>query len=553
MNKRSRKGIVIMAKLIGLISNMLPIMLVAVFTGTCGFLSAIFITVIGCYALLSAVGIYDAVISTLLITLVALALLRGILRYAEQWCNHFIAFKLLALIRSKVFAALRRLAPAKLEGRGKGDLITLITSDVELLEVFYAHTISPILIAIAVSGIMTWFIWRLHPLLAVIAFIAYLIVGVVIPLINSKLTQSSGMAHRNAFGLLTGHVLDSLRGLSEIIRYDYGKKRIFDLNKKTAELQDLQKNLKKYEGLSRGITDTVILLADSAMLFTSIYLYKTGVIEIQAVFLATVAMMSSFGSVAALSSLSNNLALTLSSGDRVLDILEEVPEIADVINGDDISFTGAAAKDVSFSYGDTPILKSFSADIPKGKIVGIVGRSGSGKSTFLKLFMRFWDVKSGKIEISDKNIRNINTKVLRNMQGYVTQETVLFNESIADNIRLANLKATNDEVIKAAKNASLHDFIMTLPDGYNTNAGELGERLSGGERQRVGVARAFLSGAPLILFDEPTSNLDSLNEGVILKALQENRGDKTIILVSHRKSTLSIAEKSYSMNNGRIS
>ena len=552
---RKRSEIKIMAKLIGLISNMLPIMLMAVFTGICGFLSAIFITIGGCYALLSASGVYDAGVSIgfMLAAIGVLALLRGILRYAEQYCNHYIAFKLLALIRSKVFAALRRLAPAKLEGRGKGELIALITSDVELLEVFYAHTVSPVLIAVAVSGFMTRFISRFHPLPAVIALAAYIIVGIVIPIINSKITKNPGMEHRNAFGLLTGYVLDSLRGLSEIIRYGCGKKRISELNQKTEELQSLQKTLKKYEGISRAITDTAILLAIAAILFTSIHLYRMGAMEIQGVFLAAVAMMSSFGSVVALSSLSNNLALTLSSGDRVLDILEEAPETEDVTNGVDTDFGGAAAVDVNFAYADIPILQSFNAEIPKGNIVGIVGQSGSGKSTFLKLLMRFWDVNSGKIEISGKDIRSINSKALRNMQGYVTQETVLFNESIADNIKLARLNATHDEVMEAAKKASLHEFITALPDGYDTNVGELGDRLSGGERQRIGVARAFLSGAPLILFDEPTSNLDSLNEGVILKALQENCEDKTVVLVSHRKSTLSITDKSYSMDNGRIS
>ncbi|MDR0406380.1 MAG: thiol reductant ABC exporter subunit CydC [Clostridiales bacterium] len=541
---RKRKGIIIMARLIRLIQPMLPFMAAAVAAGTAGFLSAIFLTLAGVYAILSAAGIYDCgvTVSRLLVMIGVLAVSRGILRYAEQACNHYIAFRVLARIRSAVFAALRRLAPAKLECRGKGDLIALITSDVELLEVFYAHTISPVCIAVAVCAVLLRYLGAIHGSLAAIAFAAYLLVGVGIPLLNSRLTKDAGMAHRRAFGQLSGFVLDSLRGLSELLRFGSGGKRLRELDGKTGELHRLQRKLKRQEGLTRALTDTVILAADAATLFVAVRLYGAGAIEIQGVFLATVAVMSGFGAVTALSALSNTLALTLSGGDRILDVLDETPETEEVTDGEVVAFEGASAEDVCFAYDHTPVLRGFHAEIPKGKIIGITGRSGAGKSTVLKLLMRFWDVDGGEIRVSGKDVRGINTKALRDLYGYVTQETALFHESIMENIRIAKTDATEEEVVAAAKKASLHAFASALPNGYDTNVGELGDRLSGGERQRIGVARAFLSGAPLILLDEPTSNLDSLNEGVILKAVRDARRDRTVVLVSHRQSTMRIAD-----------
>ncbi|MFV0528791.1 MAG: thiol reductant ABC exporter subunit CydC [Lachnospiraceae bacterium] len=552
---RKRKTMVIMLKLIVLVRPMLPIMFLAVLAGVLGFLCASAITLLGGYALLEVFDVYTTGLglTTLLVLAVAAGIGRGLLHYAEQAANHYIAFKLLATIRSKVFKALRRLAPAKLEGRNKGDLIALITSDVELLEVFYAHTISPIAIAILMVVLMVLYIGQFHWILGAVALGAYLLVGAVIPIINSVFVNAPGHKQRTSFAALSSFILDSLRGLPEILQYGVGALRMQQMAERTGQLQMHQQKLKKHEAHTRGFTDAAILLAAIAMLFTCLYLNSRGELAPEAILLAVIALMGSFGPVTALSNLSNNLALTLSSGDRVLQILEEEPETEEVRQGADVVFEGAACENISFSYQEETILRDISLQIQPGKIIGITGKSGSGKSTLLKLLMRFWDTDRGSVTISQEDIRHINTSALRTMESYVTQETQLFDESIEENIRIARLSATDEEVAEAARKASLHDFITTLPDGYKTNVGELGDNLSGGERQRIGIARAFLSNARLMLLDEPTSNLDSLNEGVILKSVRKEKEDRTVVLVSHRESTMQLADYSYSVENGRLS
>lgn len=488
-----------------------------------------------------------------------LAVMRGILHYAEQYCNHFIAFKLLAIIRHKVFAALRKLCPAKLEGREKGNLISIITTDIELLEVFYAHTISPAAIAIVTSLVMLLFIGQYHILASLLALAAYVAVGAVIPLWNAGRGGNSGMEFRTEFGELNSFVLDSLRGLDETIQYGLGGKRKEQMTQKGKELAQIQDGLSRMEGSQRSFTTLAILLASFGMLALTISLYMRGMMGFDGVLICTAAMMGSFGPVTALSSLSNNLNQTLASEERVLAILEEEPlvkEIADdgtgSYNGAE-KFTGAEASHVTFAYDAETILKDYSLKAQPGKIIGIHGASGSGKSTLLKLFMRFWDVQKGRMSVCGENVGNIPSNRLRDTESYVTQETHLFHDSIAANIGIAKAGASRAEIIEAAKKASVHDFIMTLPKGYDTEVGELGDTLSGGERQRIGIARAFLHDAPFLLLDEPTSSLDSLNEGVILKSLKEACEKKTVILVSHRKSTLNLADLVYEMDNGRIS
>ena len=315
----------------------------------------------------------------------------------------------------------------------------------------------------------------------------------------------------------------------------------------------MQKSLNRLEASQRSVTNLVILLFSFAMLFLMIGLKQTGRVDLTGMLVGTIAMMGSFGPVTALASLSNNLNQTLASGERVLSILEEEPQVEEVTGAGSVSFTDAAADNVDFAYEEEQILKDYSIKIPKGKVVGIHGASGSGKSTLLKLLMRFWDVQGGQILISGRDVRGINTSDLREMESYVTQETCLFHDSIANNIAVGKPGASREEIMEAAKKASIHDFIMTLPDGYDTEVGELGDTLSGGEKQRIGIARAFLHDAPFILLDEPTSNLDSLNEGIILKSLKEGKGDKTVLLVSHRKSTMNLADVVYEMDSGRVS
>lgn len=582
---RRRSALKIMGSLIGLVKPLIHIMILAVLLGTAGYLCAIFLTILAGQILIQGLGhaagtqgamsqglFAGMTPQNLFVLMIVLAVARGILHYAEQYCNHFIAFKLLAIIRHKVFAALRRLCPAKLEGRDKGNLISIITTDIELLEVFYAHTISPAAIAALTSFMMVFFMGSYHVGAGIFALCAYLIVGIFIPLWNGSRGGNTGMEFRAKFGELNSYVLDSLRGLDETIQYGQGKNREIQMEEKSAELIKKQKKLSRMEGGQRSVTNLVILLASFGMLFFMLYLYGKQTVDLDGVVICTIAMMGSFGPVIALSNLSNNLNQTLASGERVLSVLEEKPQVEEIYEGEkdlhelekeqentfhkgsaQMLFAGAEASHVTFSYEEEEILRNYSVKIPAGKIVGIHGASGSGKSTLLKLLMRFWDADSGEVSVNGANVRRIPTRSLRDTESYVTQETHLFHDSIANNIAVGKPGASRQEIMEAAKKASVHDFIMSLPKGYDTEVGELGDTLSGGEKQRIGIARAFLHDAPFILMDEPTSKLDSLNEGIILKSLREEADKKTVVLVSHRKSTMNVADVMYEMENGRMS
>ncbi len=551
--KNTRSGLTVCMRLIGLVKPLARFMVGAVTMGLAGHLCASFITILAGYALLSYMGYNSLNVAVIFTCMVLFALIRAGLRYAEQGCNHFIAFKLLALIRDKVFGALRKLCPAKLEGKDRGNLISIITSDIELLEVFYAHTISPICIAFLFTIIMCLFIGSFNPVFGVIALCAYLVVGIVIPLVMSRLSGDDGMKFRTMSGELSSFVLESLRGLDEIIQYGQGSNRVRQMNERSDALAADEKRMKNNSGRNTAVTNTVILIFDMIMLFTAAHYYRQGVVGFDGVIIPVLALMSSFGPCVALAALGSTLQNTFAAGNRVLDILEESPLVEDVKGESDIEFAGAKAENVTFAYDGEDILKDFSVELPKERVIGIVGKSGSGKSTFLKLLMRFWRTDAGSIEISGRDIEHINTDNLRNMECYVTQDTHLFHDTIRNNILLAKLDASQDELENACKKASIHDFIMSLPDGYDTQVGELGDTLSGGERQRIGLARAFLHDALFMLLDEPTSNLDSLNEAVILKALNDGRKDKTVVIVSHRESTMRIADKVYSVENGRMS
>jgi ATP-binding cassette subfamily C protein len=552
---KKRSGFWIMTRLVGLVKPLAGYMTIAIVMGLIGHLCASFITIFGGYAILDALGMRTPFsLGVIFASVCVFALLRGILRYAEQGCNHFIAFKLLALIRDKVFFALRRLCPAKLEGRDKGDLISVITSDIELLEVFYAHTISPSVIALLFTVIMCLFIGSFHWGLGVLALAAYVVVGVVIPLLISKASGDVGMKVRNGAGELSSFVLDSLRGLSETQQYGQGKNRLAQMNQMTDELSQYEERAKRIAGRNVAVTNTAILLLDLCMLFVSARLYQMELVDFSGVLIPTIALMSSFGPAVALANLGSTLQNTFAAGNRVLDILDEEPVVEELSGKENIEFSGAAAENVTFSYGqEEAILSDISLEIPNHRIIGIVGQSGSGKSTLLKLFMRFWKVQEGNVSISGKSVEQINTANLRDMESFMTQETYLFHDSIKNNLKIAKLDAADEELEIACKKASVHDFIMSLPKGYDTQVGELGDTLSGGERQRLGLARAFLHDAPFLLLDEPTSNLDSLNEAVILKSLKEEQNGKTIALVSHRESTMRIADSVYSVEHGRVS
>lgn len=552
--KRKQSSLKIMARLIKLVKPLAGFMVLAVILGVTGFLCAIQITVAGGLTLLTAAGIDGGLaFKTGCILIIVFATLRGFLHYGEQACNHYIAFKLLAIIRDRVFKALRRLSPAKLEGKDKGNLISLITSDIELLEVFYAHTISPTCIAILTSLVMLIFIGRYSIILCLIALLGYITVGCVIPILSSKVNKNIGMTYRERSGALSSFVLDSMRGLLETLRYSAADKRLEETDKRTDELNSIQKKLKTIEGHTGSVTDITIIFFSLAMLLSGIALYQKGSIGIDGLIVCTVSMMSSFGPVAALSSLAGNLTHTLASGERVLSLLDEAPAVAENTDGKEVKFDGMECKNVGFSYDDEAILENFNMTIPRNRIISVTGPSGSGKSTALKLMMRFWDVKSGEIKMSDVNVKDIKTSSLRSNQSLVSQETQLFNDTIENNIKIADYSATRQQVEQAAEKASIHDFIMTLPKGYDTNVGELGDLLSDGEKQRIGLARAFLSSADMIMLDEPTSNLDSLNEGNVLRAIEQSKQGKSIVLVSHRKSTAKIADEAYTVYRGRIS
>lgn len=564
MKKQSK--ITVLFRMIKLVRPLTGFMILAVFFGTMGFLTAEFIPILGGAAVVKALG-GDILLSlkTIFILLPVLAILRAVFRLSEQRTNHYIAFTLLAIIRDKVFRALRKLCPAKLEGRDKGDLISLITSDVELLEVFYAHTISPICIAIVTELLMCFFIGSFHPILGVVALISYLCVGVILPLIISKRSGTMGDELRAMSGELSAHMLENIRNIDDTMQYSYGDVRLKEISEKTEELSRKQGLLSKLTGTNMALANTMIMISDIVMLAVCTILYQSGKIDFTGFLIPLIALMSSFGPVTALAALGTTLQSTVASGTRVLSVIDEIPVTEDITGKEKTEFNGAEVKNVTFSYENTnaktddessyklEVLKDVSLNADSNRIIGIVGKSGCGKSTLLKLLMRFWKVKEGEIFISGKSIEEINTDNLREMESYMTQETQLFKDTIANNVRIGKLNATDEEVVEACKKASIHDYIMTLPKGYETEVGELGSTLSGGERQRIGLARAFLHDASFILLDEPTSNLDSLNEAVVLKSLKESAKEKTVILVSHRQSTMRIADETLVMDGGRFS
>mgnify|MGYP000357647041 FL=1 len=543
-----------MLRLVGLVRPLAPWMALAVVLGVLGFGAAIFLTVFGVYALVDLAGFPQTVGYGAALALVAVCgVARGPLRYGEQLCNHYLAFKLLALVRDRVFAALRRLAPAKLEGRDKGDLVSLVTGDIELLEVFYAHTLSPAIIAFVVSAGMTAFVATISPALGLLALASYLLVGVAVPYASSKASGMGGRELREGLGGMNAFVLDSLRGLRETLQFGRAAERSRELDERMDELARAEARLKGRGALAMSLTNGLVLALDVAMVLASGALCLSGAIAPDGALVATAALMSSFGPVIAVANLGSTLQQTLASGGRVLELLDERPQTEEVDDGADLgTFSGAAVRRVDFSYGGHPVLDDVSLHIEPGSVVHLAGRSGSGKSTLCKLLMRFWDATRGVVEVSGTDVRRANTASLRETQGYMTQETHLFAGTIGENILLAKPSASPEELAEACRKAALSGLIERLPRGLDTPVGELGETLSGGERQRIGLARVFLHDAPFVLLDEPTSNLDSLNEAAVLRALSEGRGDKTVVLVSHRASTAAIADVEYTVDRGRL-
>ncbi|MBQ8849490.1 MAG: ABC transporter ATP-binding protein [Clostridia bacterium] len=553
--KLRRSGAVIMANLILLLGSLAYIMILAVMNGSLGFVSAMGVTVFGALGVAKALGESVALSYGLIIGLcLGCGVLRGLLRYFEQYSNHYIAFRLLAVLRDKIFGALRTLCPAKLESKQKGSIIAMITSDIETLEVFYAHTISPICIAVIVSVSVLIFVGVISSwYLALVAFLAYVMIGIVVPLIASKRLKASGVRYRGEFAAFNAYFLDSIKGIKDIVLNNAGKEREKSVNDRSDILLRETKAMKHDTTKAAAFTELAVSMSILTTLAVGILLVANEMLTVGYMIVGVVTVFSSFGPVIAISALPGNLTQTFASGDRVLNLLSEEPAVNPVQNGERIEYNDLKVTDLSFSYdGENEVLTDICMNAEKGEIIGIVGESGCGKSTFLKLLLRFWQKSHGNIEYNGVDIDNLDGDSLLDNVTMVSQVTYLFDETIEDNLRIAKPDATQDEIEAACKLASIHDFILTLPDGYKTRVGALGDNLSAGEKQRIGLARAFLRGSELILLDEPTSNVDSINEGIILKALKEQKNKKSIILVSHRDSTMAIEDRIYRVVGGKM-
>lgn len=552
--KKRRNGLKIMASLIVLLGSLSYIMLLAIINGTLGFLCAMGVTIFGSIGVAKFLGETINMSYGLIISLtIGCGVLRGALRYLEQYSNHFIAFKLLTALRDKIFKALRVLAPAKLEGRKKGGIISMITSDIETLEVFYAHTISPICIALIVETLVLLYVGFISSFyLSLAALVSYIIIGIILPIISSKLLSDTGVRYRKSFASFNSYYLDSIKGVNDIVLNNAMKVRNKEVNSKSDELLAETKKLKHKSGITEAISYAFVSLSLIGVLILGLYLSDKNIITIPKMIMGLVAIFGSYGPVIALSALPQNLTQTFASGDRVLDLLEEKPVVREIKDGKNFSFLDLKVNNLSFKYDEASVLNNVNLEVKRGQIVALVGPSGCGKSTLLKLLLRFYETNSGDILYNNISINDINTSSLLDNVTLVSQQTYLFDDTIKENIKIAKYDATDEEIIEAAKKASIHEFIESLPDKYDTKVGQLGDNLSAGEKQRIGLARAFLSNAPLILLDEPTSNVDSINEGIILKSLKDQKENKSIILVSHRESTTAIADRIYRIKGGII-
>lgn len=551
-NKLRRNGLVIMFKLIKLLGPFAIIMILAILNGTLGFIASMGVTVFGALGIAKLLGSniilsYEAII----ILVITFGILRGILRYFEQYSNHYIAFKLLETLRSKIFRKLRELAPAKLENKQKGNLIAILTADIETLEVFYAHTISPICIATLVSLTVFLFVGFLSSwFLALVALTGFIVIGIFLPIIYSKILKKSGVEYRKNFASFNSYFLDSIKGIKEIIFHNKEKERESQVNEKSEKLLDITKNMRNKNAIIIAISEFTVAVFIVVSLVVGLLLFYQNQIDLGMMIVGVVTIFGSFGPVLAISNLPGNLTQTFASGDRVLNLLEEKPLVEDINDKNEITFNSLKVKNLSFSFQDgDEILKNVNFEVKKGEIVGIVGPSGSGKSTILNLLLRFYKKDSGEILYNDIDIDEINSDSLKNNVSLVLQSTYLFNESLLENLKVAKENAFFNEIVNSTRKANIHTFIQGLKNSYKSEVKTMGENFSSGEKQRLGLARAFLKDTPLILLDEPTSNVDSINEGIILKSILMAKKDHAIILVSHRESTMAIADRIYRFEN----
>lgn len=549
-NMKKRNVIKLIYELIKLIGPFFSVIFLAALLGTIGYILAMNITLFGAIAILKFLNIpisLDYVWIFLII--IASSLLRGVVRYFEQYFNHYIAFNLLAIIRGKLFNKLRELCPAKLESKNKGEIISLIQSDIETLEVFYAHTISPFLIAILTSTTVFLFLGFFSSwIFASIALLSYIIIGAIIPLIYYKINNKFGKKYRKELGVFNEFYLDSIYGYFEILSSNNQSVRLNKVSKMSSDLINLNDSLDKKSALFKNISNSIIIIMNICIIIVGAYLAKNSIINSPMIILGYVTLTSSFGSVLALAELPRNLAMTFASGNRVLNLLEEKPLIKDTSNSFPFVFESLKVNNISFKYDSKLVIKNFSMKVNKNEILGILGPSGCGKSTLLKLLMRFYDVDQGEILYNNKNIKETSIKDLYKNVNLFSQSTYLFYGTIKENLLIANPDATEQELIEACKNASVYQYIKKLPHGFDTKINELKDNLSTGEKQRIGLARVFLRKPKLLLLDEATSNIDAINESIILNALKLYKKDMTIIIISHRKSTLSICDRIYELS-----
>ncbi|EHG3206549.1 ABC transporter ATP-binding protein [Listeria monocytogenes] len=521
-------------------------MLLAILLGIISNLSVILISLIGAYGILAVILAQPLNPYKWLFVMVGCGVLRGVARYLEQYLNHDIAFRLLAIIRERIFSTLRKLGPARLSGKKSGDLITAITSDVEALEVFFAHTISPVFIALGTTIATVGFLGMYDTGLAIILLLGQILVGVVLPMISYKRNKKIGTAYQTEFVGLNQAVMENIASLQDIFQFKLGEARLANLTDRGEKLnKQYQKRLR--QGSELQILGEWVLIGTATLILVLGSFWQ---LPLETILIGTVLSLSSFGSVLALNALGTALLTTFASGKRLYALTEEKPVVT--FNGplELTDFESAELNKVCFSHdGKKAILNELSLDLPKGKWLGIGGESGSGKSTLVKLLMRYWD-PDGEVNLNNQPLPKITESSLHQIEGVMEQSTFLFEDTIGNNIRLGKKAATLDEVKEAARKAAIDKWIETLPEGYDTKIGGQARNLSDGERQRIGLARLFLHDAPLLLLDEPTSNLDYINEQAILNTLRSEIQDKTVLVISHRKTTLDLAEEQWLLENG---
>lgn len=544
-NLRERKEL-----LIDLLNLVKPLSLQMIFAVSFGLLGHVFATLIpglGAYYF-GKIYIGEIInLKTVLIILITLAILRSLFKYTEQLFNHYVAFKTLAIIRDLVFKSLRRLCPAKMDTKNKGQLISIITADIELLEVFYAHTISPVLIAFFHTLIFFIILYKIHWKYALCLLVFHIILGIIIPTLTQKIGERLGDNQRRNLSNLNLSILESLKGIKEVINFSMQDERMKEVDSLTRDLNGSSKKLSNNMGNNFATSSTIILIANIVFILVGARLYMAGEVNFLNLIFPIAIFISSFGPTSALASLGNNLVLTFACGKRVMSLLREAPAVDEVTNKNEVSYEKIDLTDVEFSYDDTELIKDFNLSSRLNQVVGLEGKSGCGKSTVLKLIMRFFDPKEGKISLNEINLKDINSQNLRDNISYVAQESHLFKGTIRENLLVANESATEIDLIEATKKANIYDFIMSLDHGFDTEIVKDKALLSTGQIQRLALARMFLRDSKLYILDEPTANIDAYNEGIILKSLYEEKDDKTIFISSHRKSTLRICDEVINM------